>query len=65
MITKMDLAEAVEFDEASVRANIQAVRPGMRCFAVSTKTSMGLKQYLQFLKDRLTEFTQAETALRE
>src|SRR5271157_3965752 len=49
VITKMDLAEAVEFDEASVRANIQAVRPGMRCFAVSTKTSMGLKQYLQFL----------------
>src|SRR5271170_1767262 len=27
VITKMDLAEAVEFDEESVKANIQAVRP--------------------------------------
>ena len=58
VITKMDLAEAVEFDEALVRANIQAVRPGMHCFAVSTKTGLGLQQYLQFLTDRLAEFTQ-------
>jgi hydrogenase nickel incorporation protein HypB len=49
MITKIDLAEAVEFDEVSVRANIQAVRPGMRYFAVSAKTGTGLQEYLQFL----------------
>jgi hydrogenase nickel incorporation protein HypB len=58
VITKMDLAEAVEFDEESVKANIQAVRPGMRHFAVSAKTGAGLQEYLQLLTARLTELTQ-------
>ncbi len=50
VIAKMDLAAAVEFDEESVKANIQAVRPGMRYFAVSAKTGAGLQEYLQFLQ---------------
>ncbi len=29
VITKIDLAEAVEFDWTAAKANIQAVRPGM------------------------------------
>jgi hydrogenase nickel incorporation protein HypB len=37
VITKMDLAEAVEFDEEAVKTDIQAVRPGMRCFTVLSK----------------------------
>ncbi|MGC1297356.1 MAG: hydrogenase nickel incorporation protein HypB [Alloacidobacterium sp.] len=49
VITKMDLAEAVEFDEESMKANIQAVRPGMRHFTVSAKTGAGLQEFLQFL----------------
>jgi hydrogenase nickel incorporation protein HypB len=53
VITKMDLADAVEFDEASLNANIQAVRPGMRSFAVSIKTGAGLDEYLQFLEAQL------------
>src|SRR5271168_2939163 len=32
IITKMDLAAAVEFDEAAANRNIQAVRPGMEVF---------------------------------
>jgi hydrogenase nickel incorporation protein HypB len=55
VITKIDLAEAVEFDEASVRANIQAVRPGMHIFTVSAKTGKGMEDYIQFLAARLTE----------
>jgi hydrogenase nickel incorporation protein HypB len=58
VITKMDLAEAVEFDEESLKANIQAVRPGMRYFAVSAKTGAGLQEYLQFLQARLAELGQ-------
>ena len=58
VITKMDLAEAVEFDEAAVMANIQAVRPGMRHFVVSAKTGAGMDEYLQFLTARLTELMQ-------
>jgi hydrogenase nickel incorporation protein HypB len=55
VITKMDLAEAVEFDEESLKANIQAVRPGMLHFAVSSKTGAGMQEYLQFLTTRLVE----------
>jgi len=57
VITKIDLAEAVEFDEQSAKANIQAVRPGMRCFTVSAKTGAGLEQYLSFLVGRLAGVT--------
>src|ERR1700739_1939149 len=38
VITKADLAAAVEFDEAAAMRNIQAVRPGMEVFKVSAKT---------------------------
>jgi hydrogenase nickel incorporation protein HypB len=41
VITKMDLAEAVEFDEGAVKANIQAVRPGMHQVAVSVRQVKG------------------------
>jgi hypothetical protein len=37
----MDLAEAVEFNEEAVKTNIQAVRPGMRCFTVLSKDRCG------------------------
>ena len=58
LITKIDLAQAVEFDEESAKANIQAVRPGMPHFAVSAKTGAGLSEYLEFLALQLTESTQ-------
>jgi len=58
LITKIDLAGAVEFDEDSAKANIQAVRPGMRHFAVSAKTGVGLLGYLQFLTVQFTELAQ-------
>src|ERR1700679_4114693 len=58
VITKIDLAEAVEFNEESVKANIQAVRPGMSHFVVSAKTGAGLQEYLQFLTVRLAELAQ-------
>jgi len=57
VITKMDLAEAVEFDEEAMKANIQAVRPGMRHFTVSAKTGAGLKEYMRFLTTRSAELS--------
>src|SRR5690348_370646 len=42
LITKMDLAAAVELDLAAVRGNIQSVRPGMRVLEVSSKTGQGI-----------------------
>src|SRR5690349_3180347 len=49
VITKMDLAEAVEFDLETARANIQAVRPGMKMLEVSVKSGAGVDDYLTFL----------------
>jgi len=43
IVTKMDLAAAVEFDLDAVTRNIQAVRPGMKIFTVSAKTGAGLE----------------------
>ena len=49
VITKMDLAEAVEFDLQAAHKSIQAVRPGMRVFEVSSKTGAGMGEWLEFL----------------
>ncbi|HYR91769.1 MAG TPA: hydrogenase nickel incorporation protein HypB [Terriglobia bacterium] len=50
VITKMDLAEAVEFDRDAAHRNIQSVRPGMRVFEVSAKTGLGMRQWTDFLQ---------------
>ena len=52
VITKMDLATAVEFDEAAAHQNIQAVRPGMEVFQVSAKTEAGMNAFLELLECR-------------
>lgn len=55
VITKMDLAEAVEFNAPAARANIQAVRPGMRVFELSTKSGEGMRDYFDFLARNLSQ----------
>ncbi len=50
LVTKLDLAAAVECDLAAVRANIQAVRPGMRIFELSAKTGDGMDDWMSFLR---------------
>jgi hydrogenase nickel incorporation protein HypB len=52
VITKIDLAAAVEFDSGAAHDNIQAVRPGMQVFEVSAKTGVGLEGWLHFLQMR-------------
>src|SRR5262249_15694074 len=47
VITKIDLAAAVEFDVKAAHRNIQTVRPGMRVIEVSAKTGTGLENWLQ------------------
>src|SRR6204780_3035641 len=48
VITKMDLAAAVEFDDVAAHRNIESVRPGMQVFQVSAKTGDGIDEYLSF-----------------
>jgi hydrogenase nickel incorporation protein HypB len=62
VITKMDLAAAVEFDEVAVRANIQAMRPGMQVFMVSSKTGAGMEEFFNFLARRSADLHSATPA---
>ena len=52
LITKIDLAEAAEFDRATAVRNIHAVRPGMPVYEVSSKTGQGLENWLRLLEER-------------
>ena len=51
VLTKSDLAAAVEFDETLARRNIQAVRPGMRVLKLSAKTGEGMPAFVEFLEN--------------
>ena len=52
VITKTDLAQAVDFDWDAAKANIDSVRPGMEVIAVSSKTGAGMDQWLERLLRR-------------
>jgi hydrogenase nickel incorporation protein HypB len=59
VVTKVDLASAVEFDWATAYNNIQAVRPGMLVFRLSAKNGEGIQEFMEFLAARLIELRQA------
>ena len=61
LITKMDLAAAVEFDSVTANGNIQTVRPGMAVFEVSAKSDSGMEEFLTFLQSRRTVRATATT----
>ncbi len=52
VITKIDLAAAVECDLAAAHRNILAVRPGMQILEVSVKTGQGFQDWLALLEQR-------------
>jgi hydrogenase nickel incorporation protein HypB len=62
IITKMDLAVAVEFDAAAASRSIQAVRPGMETFTVSAKTGQGMEEWLTCLQSRRAAARQSPDA---
>jgi hydrogenase nickel incorporation protein HypB len=53
VITKVDLAAAVEFDRDAADRNILALRPGMPIHAVSAKTGAGMEEFLDALRARV------------
>jgi hydrogenase nickel incorporation protein HypB len=55
VVTKMDLASAVEFDWQAAYGNVQAVRPGMPVLKLSARSGEGMDDYLDFLQKRLNE----------
>ena len=55
VVTKIDLAEAVEFDRAKLQASIERVRPGMRVMEVSAKRGQGMDAWIESLEAALRE----------
>ena len=55
VVTKNELAEAVEFNWEAARKSIESVRPGMQIFRLSAKTGEGMREFLTFLSQRLAE----------
>ncbi len=51
LITKMDLAEAAEFDLEAARRNINSVRPGMKILEVSSKRGQGMDEVVKLIED--------------
>ena len=49
ILTKMDLAAAVEFDMAAARASLRAVAPGVPILESSARSGAGLEEWLAFL----------------
>ncbi|UQX00049.1 hydrogenase nickel incorporation protein HypB [Streptomyces sp. RerS4] len=47
LVTKTDIAEAVEFDEATFRANVQRVNPGVEVALTSARTGEGVGLLLE------------------
>ena len=52
ILTKVDLAEACEFDEAAAIANIRQVRPGLPVLRTSARKGTGLDEWLDFVAAR-------------
>lgn len=53
ILTKVDLAQVVEFNEEAALANIQAVRPAMQVFKVSARNDQGVGEFADYLRSRL------------
>lgn len=49
LITKIDIAGAVEFDRETTQKSIRSVRPGMEIMEVSAKTGEGMDEWFGFL----------------
>ena len=55
IITKCDLAAAVEFDRARALATIEEVRPGLPVLELSAKTGAGVDAWIDLLTGRARE----------
>ncbi len=68
VVTKMDLAEATDFDRTLMHHNIREVRPGIEILEVSSKRGQGMSEWIDWLiarrPQRLIEATISDPALR-
>ena len=55
VITKMDIADAVEFDLKTAKKSIRSVRPGMQIIEVSAKTGDGMAEWIDLVESHIGE----------
>ena len=53
IVTKMDLAEVLDYDREKMLRSIEAVKPGMPLFEVSAKTGAGMEAWVRELSARI------------
>jgi hydrogenase nickel incorporation protein HypB len=53
VVTKLDLADAVEWNRAAAHAAVARVRPGLPVIEVSARTGRGLDAWIEFLEARI------------
>ncbi|WP_129628038.1 hydrogenase nickel incorporation protein HypB [Candidatus Oscillochloris fontis] len=51
LLSKLDMAEAAEFDAAAAHTNIAAVHPGVPIIATSARTGTGMAEWLAWVED--------------
>jgi hydrogenase nickel incorporation protein HypB len=59
VLTKIELAEILEFDRTAAHASIQAVRPGMQVLELSAKTGLGMSSWFELLESRMVAHSQS------
>ena len=52
VVTKIDLVEACEADLPVLRANLQAIRPGIGVFETSARTGQGVAAWVDYLVEQ-------------
>jgi hydrogenase nickel incorporation protein HypB len=60
ILTKIDLAAAVEFDAAAALDAVQSVRPGMPLLEVSAKTGQGMTAWIRWLERAAEESAKSQ-----
>ena len=65
VLTKIDMAEAADFDREAAHRNIQSVRPGMQVLEVSAKTGAGMEEVATLLRTRASAAKQALTSVAQ
>jgi hydrogenase nickel incorporation protein HypB len=63
VVTKVDLASAVDFDGSALRRNIQQLRPALEILEVSAKTGEGFEAWLSWLEERARRALRSAPAL--
>ncbi|HUB18955.1 MAG TPA: hydrogenase nickel incorporation protein HypB [Acidobacteriaceae bacterium] len=51
VITKIDIAGAVDYDREAALRNLREIRPGIRIFETSARTGAGMGEWLNFLAE--------------